>query len=371
MTQRRVDPSSLTVAPETPLLEAMGVIDRAGLRTALVAEGGGRVVGLLTDGDVRRFLLAGGSLQAPAGDAATGTFLSVGPDAEPHEVLRLLLDRGVTCVPALDGAGRLAGLHTFRTALESQESDSWAVVMVGGRGTRLGELTDAIPKPMLPVDGRPILEPIVEPLVSHGVRRVFLAVNYLATMIEDHFVDGRRFHCRIEYLREDEPLGTGGPLALLPERPTAPLVVMNGDLLTRIHIGRLLRFHAHGGFAATLALREHTVEVPFGVAELDGERVTGLVEKPTLRYDINAGIYVVEPSLLDRIPRGEPFPITELWRAALADGLPLGGYRMSERWHDIGRPAQYEAAAADLARAQREGAPEAAPGDTPRGPHGR
>ncbi len=350
MTQRRADPRSLTVAPQASLLEAMAVIDRAGLRTALVAGDDGRVVGLLTDGDVRRFLLAGGSLQAPALDAATRTFLSVGPDAEPHDVLRLLLDRGVTCVPALDAEGRLVGLHTFRTALQAQETDSWAVVMVGGRGTRLGELTDAIPKPMLPVDGRPILEHVVEHLVSHGVRRIFLAVNYLATMIEDHFGDGRRFHCRIEYLREESPLGTGGPLGLLPERPSAPLIVMNGDLLTRIHIGRLLRFHARGGFAATLALREHTVEVAFGVAELDGDRVTALVEKPTLRYDINAGIYVVEPALLDRVPRGRPFPITDLWRAALDDGLPLGGYRMTERWHDIGRPAQYEAAAEDAQR---------------------
>jgi len=224
-----------------------------------------------------------------------------------------------------------------------QRSDSWAVVMAGGFGTRLGELTKGIPKPMLPIGDRPILQHIVEHLVSHGIGRIFLSVSYLGSMIEDHFGDGAQFDCRIDYLREDQPLGTGGPLALLPERPTAPLVVMNGDLLTRINLTRLLAFHRAGEFDATMALREHEVKVPFGVAEIADSRVTELIEKPSLHYHINAGIYVLNPALVARV---EPrfYPITELLDGRLdADGK-IGAYHMQEPWQDIGLPDEFSKA---------------------------
>lgn len=330
------------IARDATVLDCMRAIDRAGARTALVCDDAGRLLALITDGDLRRHLLRGGTLDGLAWPAANPAMRTVGPEVSPSAALRLIMKLGVTCVPVVRADGVLVGLHTFRSTLQAQQLSSWAVVMVGGQGRRLGALTEAMPKPMLPVDGRPILEHVVRHLVSHGVQRVFLAVNYYGAMIEDHFGDGSAFHCSVEYLRETEPLGTGGPLTLLPERPTAPLIVMNGDLLTGINLRRMLDFHAAGGYAATLALREHTVEVPFGVVDFGEEgRIAALVEKPTLTYDINAGIYVLEPSLLDRIPVGQPSPITDLWRRCLEDGLPLGGYRMQEAWVDIGLPEQY------------------------------
>ena len=326
------------------ILECMRVSDRTGLRTALICDADRRLLGLVTDGDVRRFLLRGGSLDGPAWDAATQDFTAVGPNEPPSNVLRILVDRGVPCVPALDEAGRLVRLHTFRSLARGRAVGSWAIVMAGGRGERLGELTTGMPKPMLPVDGRPLLEHVVAHLVEHGVRRVFLSISYLGTMIEDHFADGSALGCRIEYLRETTPLGSGGPLALLPETPTEPLVVMNGDLLTRINVTRMLAFHRQGGFSASLAVREHVVDVPFGVVRASEGRVEALEEKPKLSYDVNAGIYVLEPALLARVPQGRPFPITELWQGCLDDGLLLGAYSMQEDWIDIGRPEQYAAA---------------------------
>jgi dTDP-glucose pyrophosphorylase len=331
----------LIVAPEDGILDAMRVIDRSGLEVALVCSRGRKLVAVLTDGDIRRAILAGKGLDTAVGTIANRSFTAVEPAVPRHEAVRIMLERSFKCIPVVDGQGMLLDLHTLRTALLGQRSESWAVVMAGGKGERLGELTKAIPKPMLPLGDRPILQHIVEHLVAHGIRRIFLSVNYLGPMVEEHFGDGSRFLCRIEYLREQEPLGTGGPLALLPEAPTAPLLVMNGDLVTNINISRLLAFHRAGDFAATMCVREHIVQVPFGVAELEGPRVAKLVEKPALNYRINAGIYALAPAVVARVPKGRLFPITQLLQGCLDNGEGVGAYHMQETWNDVGVPQEY------------------------------
>jgi dTDP-glucose pyrophosphorylase len=337
----------IRVGVKTSVLECMKVIDRTGLATALLCDDDGKLLAVLTDGDVRRYLIDGGDINGPAWTAATKTFVSIGPDTDRATALQMMLSRRVPLLPVVDNDGKLQNITTLRRELTGGATESWAVVMAGGEGRRLGELTKGVPKPMLPVGGSPILEHIVEHLVSHGIRRIFLSVGYLGSMIEDYFGDGTRHFCRIEYLREKDKLGTGGALGLLPEKPTHPLIVMNGDLLTRINVTRLLSFHAQGEYTATMALRQHEVEVPFGVAELDGDRVLGLTEKPSLNYQINAGIYVVNPELLDKIPPNENFPITNLWQGCIEEGLPVGGYHMQESWNDIGLPEQYASAKMD------------------------
>jgi NDP-sugar pyrophosphorylase family protein len=216
--------------------------------------------------------------------------------------------------------------------------------MAGGRGERLGELTHAIPKPMLPVGDRPILEHLVGLLVSHGVRRIYMAINYFGDMIADHFGDGSRFYCDIEYLREDEPLGTAGALALLPEPIKHPLIVINGDLLTNVNLSRLLALHGGGDFAATVALHRHIFKVPYGVVHSDGNRVLTLQEKPSMSYDANAGIYVLAPGTLDMVPRGRPSTMTALIEACLARQLPVGAFHMDDPWRDVGQPEELRAA---------------------------
>jgi dTDP-glucose pyrophosphorylase len=339
-----IELEELIVAPSDTVLDALRALDRTGLGTILVRAPDGRLSGLVTDGDIRRYLIRGGSIDRPVSLAATTEFYSASPETDRAELAKVMMERGFDAVPVVDDRGRLVHVHTLRDLVLHRRVESWAVVMAGGLGTRLGEYTHAIPKPMLPIGGRPILERVVRQLVSHGFRRIFLSVNYLAQMIEDHFGDGGRFHCSIEYLRESEPLGTGGPLGLLPERPGAPLLVMNGDLLTNLHFTRLLRFHENHGNAMTIALREHRVSVAYGVAELSAHRITRLVEKPSLRYDVNAGVYVVDPSLLQLIPTGQAFPITDLANACLSRDLPVGGYRMDESWIDVGLPEEYHRA---------------------------
>lgn len=334
----------LIVAPATTIIQTMRVIDRTGAEVALVCESDRLLRAVVTDGDIRRHLLRGGALDDDVAKVGNDHFTSIGPDLSAAMAARIMLDKGIKSLPVLDPTGKLIDLHTLHDVLAIQRSESWAVIMAGGKGERLGELTQAMPKPMLPVGDRPILAHIVNHLVSHGVHRIFISVNYLAGMIYDYFGDGTKFQCRIDYLREEMPLGTGGALSLLPGIPTAPVLVMNGDLLTRINVSRMLSFHNEGGYAMTMALRDHRVQIPFGVADVERFRVRGIEEKPSLSYKINAGIYVISPKVLVGVPKNAFYPITNLINNCLGDELPVGAYPLQEEWSDIGLPDEYRAA---------------------------
>jgi NDP-sugar pyrophosphorylase family protein len=217
----------------------------------------------------------------------------------------------------------------------AMERSTWAVIMAGGKGTRLRPITENLPKPMLRVAGRPILERIVLHLVSYGIRQVYLAINYMGHVIEDHFGHGERFGCRIDYLRETEPLGTGGPLSLLPGPPAEPLLVLNGDLVMQVDVDAMLSFHTTGQYQATVGVHQYYHEVPFGCLELDGARILRMEEKPVLDKIINAGIYVLEPTLLKYVPQ-RFFPITTLLEESLARGERQGAFMIEDEWIDVG-----------------------------------
>jgi len=344
---RPADLQRFIVRPDQRVRDAMQIITDNWRELALVADQGLSVIGVITDGDIRRGLLSGLTLDSPAASVMTRDYVAVGPEADRAGVLDLMKARAIRHVPIVDAERRLVGIHFLEALIGATEKPNAVVIMAGGEGRRLRPLTDARPKPMVMVAGRPILERIVLHLVGCGIRRIFIAVNYLADMIVGHFGDGTRFGCTIEYLREDRALGSGGALSLLPRGLAEPLIVMNGDLVTQFDVGRLLAFHAIEKCDATLAARHWQVEVPFGVVEADGGRLTALAEKPAAHFLVNAGIYVLNPALLDLVPAGEFFPITTLFERLAADGRPVGVYRIEEDWIDVGRRE-------DLARARGE-----------------
>ena len=329
------------------LRDAFWALERSQAQIALITEDDGRLAGVLTDGDVRRALLGGATLDSPLGPHVKSQFISVGPEASRAEVLDIMQGRTVEQIPIVDGSGRLVGLHLLHEVLGGTERPNWAVIMAGGQGLRLRPLTNDVPKPMLLVAGRPILERIVLHLVGSGVRRIFLSVNYLAEVIERHFEDGRKLGCEIEYLREPHPLGTGGSLSLLPAAPAAPVLVLNGDLVTQFSVGRLLDFHTRGAHAVTLTLHEHSHTVPFGVVQSDGGRVREIQEKPTYSWQTNAGVYVVAPPVIARISRDAATSMPELVQDCLDRGEPVGAFSISGEHIDVGRTHE-------LARARGE-----------------
>jgi len=326
------------------LIDAMRSLERSSLEIALIMDDSGRLIGTMTDGDIRRALLKGATIEAPLAPYIQRHFVSVRPETARADVLELMQARSLNQIPILEQDGKLGGLHLLREMIGSIEQPNWAVIMAGGKGTRLRPFTDDLPKPMLPVAGRPILERLVLHLVGHGIRRIFLSINYLGHVIENHFGDGQKFGCQIEYLRESHPLGTGGPLSLLPGMPSHPLIVLNGDLVTMVNFGAMIEFHDRGRHAATLGVREYSHVVPFGCLELKDARIVRFEEKPILTRLINTGLYVLDPVLITRVPREQEFPITNLFEECILRGDSLGAYEIEDDWIDVGQREQLQLA---------------------------
>lgn len=336
-----VELSDLLLPLDATLMDTMRALEAGARGIAFVQANGGKVVGTVTDGDVRRSLLAGSTLQSRClEEVMNKNFAYAVKSTGRAEVLDLMRARDIGQLPILDERGHLCGLHTIGEIISSHRRPNCAVVLAGGRGTRLAPLTESIPKPMVKVAGRPILERLVLHLMGHGVDRIYLAVNYLANVIEDHFGDGSKYGCTIHYLREEEALGTGGPLSLLPSGVSEPVLVLNGDLVTQCDFGRMLDAHAESGDVATFGVKPYTVQIPFGVARVDGGKLVEIREKPTERMLINAGIYVVSPEALKLVPPHRNFPITELFAMCIQRGMSVGTHLVEEEWEDIGRHEQ-------------------------------
>lgn len=340
--------SSLTIRPGTTIRAAMERIDDNQVAIVLMVDAHGRLLGTVTDGDVRRALLAGASLQDEVDPHVSRDPITVREGPGRAAILDLMKARKLNQIPEVDAEGRLLRLHVMHDVLGAAWKPNSAVILAGGRGTRLGQLTESTPKPMLRVAGRPIIERLVLHLVGSGIEHIYLSVSYLAAQIRDYFRDGSEFGCCIEYLSEDPdaPLGTGGPLRLLLDRaspPGEPLLVLNGDLIASFSVQGILDAHERAGSAITVALREYAHDVPFGVVDVrsgDHGRIRGLEEKPRWSGQVNAGIYVVEPRILPMIPPGCSYPITDLIRSCLDQGEVVTGWGLVDEWHDVGRPVE-------------------------------
>jgi dTDP-glucose pyrophosphorylase len=332
------------VAESATVRDAMAAVDRGAARIALAVDRDGLLVGVVTDGDLRRAILGGASLTDPVAPSITRRFVAQHPAEGRAAALELMRARRIDAVPVIDGHGRPVGLHLLQEFLEPVARSNWAVIMAGGQGVRLRPLTDRLPKPMLPVAGRPIIDRLVLHLVGFGLKRIFVAVNYLGEVIEDHLGDGSQLGARVTYLREGEPLGTAGALGLLPESPSAPLLLLNGDIVTSADLGALLDAHVAGGFHATIGTRRYRHHVPYGAVEQEGGRVIGIEEKPTLEREVSSGIYALDPSVVARVSTGQPMDAPDLIAELLADGVPVGAFEIEDEWIDVGQREQLAAA---------------------------
>jgi len=306
----------------------------------------------VTDGDVRRALLAGARLDDPVGPHRAVRFTAVGPSDTRESVLDLMQARSISQVPVLNPDGTVAGLHVLRELVGRTDRSNHALILAGGRGTRLLPLTERVPKPMVRVAGRPILERLLLHVVGAGISSVHLSVNYLADVIERHFGEGERFGCTISYLREETavPLGTGGPLLLLPDEAwSAPVLVLNGDLVTQFDVAALLDDHVASGSLVTIGTNRHRYQVPFGVLGMEEDGlVRRLDEKPVLEWAVNGGVYVVERDLLDSAERNQDLPLTDLITRALDRGQKVSTHILEGDWADVGTPLQLSRARGEL-----------------------
>jgi dTDP-glucose pyrophosphorylase len=335
------------VRDDATIREAIRAIDESALQIALIVDIEQRLLGTVTDGDVRRGLLRGTALDTPVAEIMNRDPIACPVTLGREAALAVMRGSDVKQVPLVDDSGRVVGLELIGDVIKRTPRANWVVLMAGGLGQRLRPLTADCPKPMLPVGGTPILEIILKNFVRQGFERFFLAVNYKAEMVRRHFGDGSRWGVAIDYIEERDKLGTAGALGLLPERPREPLVIMNGDLLTAINFTSMLEFHAEHQATATMAVREHTVEVPFGVIDLADDYLAGLTEKPRYSWFINAGVYVIEPSVLDLVEPGLALDMPALFERVLKRNDKIAAFPIREYWRDIGRLEDLERASVD------------------------
>lgn len=344
----------LFVTPDSTIGEVVACIDRSGkISIALVVDEHGRLINTLSDGDVRRGLLAGFDL-----DDCASALLEIKartphpvPVAAPvgtseTELLRMMQLQAVRQIPLLETDGVVSGIVSLAQLLPQATRELRAVVMAGGFGTRLRPLTDDTPKPMLPLGGRPLLEYVIEQLKSTGISRVVVATHYRPEKITSHFGDGSAFGVDIEYLREDVPLGTGGALGLL-RRSDDPLLVINGDVLTGMDFRSMFAYHQENRADMTVGVRRYEMKVPYGVVDCDGERVRGLREKPEISFFVNAGVYLLEPTVLDLVQPHQHLNMTDLVTQLVDAGNSVVSYPICEYWIDIGQHDDYGRAQED------------------------
>ncbi len=344
---RRDRLSEAVVSPDLSIAEAMGRLDAAGTGAVLLCDQERRLLGVLTDGDIRRSVLRGASLDRPCHEVASRDPVTVDQASDASAILQLMNDRDIDQVPVVTADGTVVDL-LLRKDLAGDESQAIsAVIMAGGFGSRLMPLTRATPKPMLPVGDRPLLERTIERLERAGVRDVSLATHYLPESILEHFGDGAQFGVRLNYSQEDQPLGTAGGLRLLP-RPDGPMLVMNGDILTDVSVERMLAFHREHAAVLTVGVRRYEIEVPFGVIDCEDVWVTGLREKPRQEVFINAGVYLLAPAALDAIPADRRFDMTDLIQLLLDQQQPVVSFPILEYWLDVGRHQDLQRAEADV-----------------------
>lgn len=342
---------SATIPAGSSIRQAMETIDRAAIQIALVIDADDHLLGTVTDGDIRRGLLRGSDLGAPIQNVMNGKPLVARQGIPRMELLELLRRHDVRHLPLVDPAGRLVGLEGDTELYEGAEKDNWVVLMAGGLGQRLRPLTEDVPKPLLPVGDRPLLEIIIDRFIVQGFRKFFVSVNYRADLVEAHFGDGARFGAEINYLREESPLGTAGAIGLLPEKPTLPFVVMNGDLITTIRFSDLVDFHQSHDANLTVCVRRYSHQIPYGVAEIQGDQVVTITEKPNHECFISGGIYVLNPTLFEQLTPPRRVDMPDLMREMIAAGQRVSAFPVTEYWIDIGRIEDLERARHEIDQA--------------------
>ena len=334
----------IMLSPTDSIFQAIKIIDSSSLQIGLIVDDNKTLLGTVTDGDIRRAILKGISLDKAVSCVMNAQPVTVSRGHTKEQLLFLMQDKRLRQIPVINGKGCVVGLETIDDLFSAAYYDNIVVIMAGGLGTRLGELTRNCPKPLINVGGKPLLETIVENFRDDGFSNFFFSVNYKAEMIEKHFGQGEKWNSTIQYLREDKKLGTAGALSLLKGKPDKPIIVMNGDLLTKVNFKQLLDYHIEHKALATMCVREYSFQVPYGVVKIDNGKLQGIEEKPIHHFFVNAGIYVIEPEALKLIPEDTYFDMPSLFDAIAQQGCSSNVFPIREYWLDVGQRDDLERA---------------------------
>ncbi len=307
-------------------------------------DGDEHLIGTVTDGNIRRGIIRGADLSSPISGLMNQQPITAPQTTPDDELLFLMTNRSIKHLPVVDRQMRVVRLVQLKDLIARKPRPNVAVIMAGGLGSRLGEITRETPKPLLPVGGRPILALITEQLRRHGIETIYISINYHADKIRKYFAEHPVAGVHINFIEEKNFLGTAGSLSLLPQRPTEPFILMNGDILSPVNFGNLLEFHNTGAKPLTVCTREFSFQIPYGVLQLRGDEILDIEEKPSHSIFINAGVYVLEPTMLEHVIPGQRLDMPDLIKLAINSLGGVSCYPVSEFWLDIGNPHDYSKA---------------------------
>lgn len=342
--------NDIKLSINSTIKDALQTINNGGLQIAIVVDENDALVGTVTDGDIRRGLLNGLDLNSSVSLVVhkSPSIASVGDTKE--SILKIALAKKLHKIPLVDELGKLVGIEEIEDIIKPVGKTNRVILMVGGLGTRLRPLTKDMPKPMLKVGNKPILQTIVEKFAEYGFVNITMCVNFNASIIRDYFGDGKEFGVNIDYVLEQKRMGTAGALSLLKERPSEPFFVMNGDLLTNVNFEHIFNYHTLHKATATMCVREYDYEVPYGVVKMNDNKITAISEKPVQKFFVSAGIYMLSPEILDLIPQDEFYDMPTLFEKAIAQNKNVISFPIHEYWIDIGRLEEYQKANEEYAK---------------------
>lgn len=327
------------------MIKAMEVINLGFYPIAMVRDENNRLLGTITDGDIRRALLKGYSTDIKVDQVMNENPFTALSGELLSDILNRLGERKIRCIPVVNELQEIQDLlHLDSKDFQMRVKPNRVVLMAGGVGNRLRPLTEDCPKPMLPVDGKPLLENILQSLTAYGFHHFYISVNYKAEMIKNHFGDGTKWGVHIEYLHEKQEMGTAGSLSLIPSPPDQPFLVMNSDLLTKVNFNRLLEFHQDHKAPATMCVREYDFEVPYGIVKVEGYEIKKIDEKPIQKFFVNAGIYVLNPETLQSISPQSRLDMPQLFNHLIENKIRTAAFPIHEYWMDIGSPLDFKKA---------------------------
>jgi len=341
--------------PSALIKDAIKVLSEASLRIVLIVDEDLTLLGTVTDGDIRRGLLRRLTLASPISEVINTKPIVVPQNFAREVVLKIMSSNVIFQIPVVDENSKLVGLHIWEEYSTSAVRDNVMVIMAGGRGTRLLPRTEKTPKPMLLLGGKPILEHIIHRAKAAGITEFVLAIHHLGGVIEEYFGNGQSLGVNISYIKEKSPLGTAGALELLYPKPIKPIIVANGDVITDIRYGDILEFHCQNNAMATMAVQIHESQNPFGVVRTSGISITGYEEKPIVKSLVNAGVYVLNPSVLDFLEKDAECSMPTLFEVLRAEGLNTIAFPLHERWLDLGAPSDLAKALDEIQSTQRTG----------------
>ncbi|OBT10103.1 alcohol dehydrogenase [Vibrio sp. UCD-FRSSP16_10] len=330
--------------------QALEIINSEALRVAVVVDKDKKLLGMVTDGDIRRGLLNNLTLADPVVKIMNTNPIAALEGTSKEQLVDLMDKKQILSIPLLNENGVILGLETLHSAMRKECRQNPVFIMAGGFGTRLKPLTDNCPKPMLKIGGKPILETVINSFVKAGFVNFYISTHYMPEQIENYFGDGSNRGINIEYVYEEQPLGTGGALGLLPNNLSddLPLIMINGDVLTKVNFSRLLEFHLDNNADATMCVREYDYQIPYGVINGEGNKITSMVEKPVQRFFINAGIYVVSPKIFKSVPRNHKVDMPTLLEQQMEKDSDVLMFPIHEYWLDIGRMDDFNRAQSDI-----------------------